>query len=82
MFTVPMISVVRIHASARNDIIHNAFNYGLFTTGFVLHFRAEKIGASVITISGGNSKRQIMILQDFGPTVICFTPSYALHLTG
>ena len=64
----------------KNDIIHNAFNYGLFTGGLGLHFGAEKIGASVIPISGGNSKRQIMILQDFGPTAICCTPSYALHL--
>lgn len=64
----------------KNDIIHNAFSYGLFTGGLGLHFGAEKIGASVIPISGGNSKRQIMILQDFGPTAICCTPSYALHL--
>ncbi len=64
----------------KNDIIHNAFGYGLFTGGLGLHFGAEKIGASVIPTSGGNSKRQIMILQDFGPTVICCMPSYALHL--
>jgi phenylacetate-CoA ligase len=64
----------------KNDIIHNAFGYGLFTGGLGLHYGAEKIGASVIPMSGGNSKRQIMILQDFGPTVICCTPSYALHL--
>ena len=65
---------------SKNDIIHNAFEYGLFTGGLGLHYGAEKIGASVIPLSGGNSKRQIMILQDFGPTVICCTPSYALHL--
>jgi phenylacetate-CoA ligase len=64
----------------KNDIIHNAFGYGLFTGGLGLHYGAEKIGASVIPMSGGNAKRQIMILQDFGPTVICSTPSYALHL--
>jgi phenylacetate-CoA ligase len=64
----------------KNDIIHNSFGYGLFTGGLGLHYGAEKIGASVIPISGGNDKRQIMILQDFGPTVICSTPSYALHL--
>jgi phenylacetate-CoA ligase len=58
----------------------NAFEYGLFTGGLGLHYGAEKIGASVIPMSGGNSKRQIMILQDFGPTAICCTPSYALHL--
>lgn len=64
----------------KNDIIHNAFGYGLFTGGLGLHYGAEKIGASVIPISGGNDKRQLMILQDFGPTVLCSTPSYALHL--
>jgi len=64
----------------KNDIIHNAFDYGLFTGGLGIHFGAEKIGASVIPISSGNTKRQIMILQDFGPTAMCCTPSYALHL--
>jgi phenylacetate-CoA ligase len=64
----------------KNDIIHNAFGYGLFTGGLGLHYGAEKIGASVIPMSGGNTKRQIMILQDFGPTAICCMPSYALHL--
>jgi phenylacetate-CoA ligase len=64
----------------KNDTIHNAFDYGLFTGGLGLHYGAEKIGASVIPMSGGNSKRQLMILQDFGPTAICCTPSYALHL--
>jgi phenylacetate-CoA ligase len=64
----------------KNDIIHNAFGYGLFTGGLGLHYGAEKIGASVIPMSGGDVKRQLMILQDFGPTVLCSTPSYALHL--
>jgi len=64
----------------KNDIIHNAYGYGLFTGGLGAHYGAEKIGASVIPMSGGNTKRQIMILQDFGPTAICCTPSYALNL--
>lgn len=64
----------------KNDIIHNAFGYGLFTGGLGLHYGAEKIDASVIPMSGGDAKRQLMILQDFGPTVICSTPSHALHL--
>ncbi len=113
LFSVPMSSIVRLHASSgtsgkstvfgytkrdietwsdlvarslvaagltKNDIIHNAFSYGLITGGLGLHYGAEKIGASVIPMSGGNAKRQIMILQDFGPTIICSTPSYALHL--
>jgi phenylacetate-CoA ligase len=64
----------------KNDIIHNAYGYGLFTGGLGSHYGAEKLGASVIPMSGGNTKRQIMILQDFGPTAICCTPSYALNL--
>jgi phenylacetate-CoA ligase len=64
----------------QNDIIHNAYGYGLFTGGLGAHYGAERLGASVIPISGGNTKRQIMILQDFGPTAICCTPSYALYL--
>jgi len=64
----------------KNDIIHNAYGYGLFTGGLGAHYGAEKLGASVMPISGGNTKRQIMILQDFGPTAICCTPSYALNL--
>jgi phenylacetate-CoA ligase len=64
----------------RNDIIHNAYGYGLFTGGLGVHYGAEKLGASVIPISGGNSKRQIIIMQDFGSTVLTCTPSYALFL--
>ncbi|HOJ52050.1 MAG TPA: phenylacetate--CoA ligase [Syntrophales bacterium] len=64
----------------KTDIIHNAYAYGLFTGGLGMHYGAERLGASVIPISGGNTKRQILILQDFGPTVICCTPSYALNL--
>ena len=64
----------------KGDIVHNAYGYGLFTGGLGLHYGAEKIGASVIPISGGNTKRQIIIMKDFGPTAITCTPSYALHL--
>jgi phenylacetate-CoA ligase len=64
----------------KNDFIHNAYGYGLFTGGLGIHYGAEKLGASVIPISGGNSKRQIIIMQDFGSTVLTCTPSYALFL--
>jgi len=63
-----------------NDVIHNAYGYGLFTGGLGAHYGAERLGASVIPMSGGSTKKQIMILQDFGPTAICCTPSYALYL--
>ena len=62
------------------DIIHNAFGYGLFTGGLGAHYGAERLGASVIPVSGGNTKRQITIMQDFKPTILCGTPSYILHL--
>ncbi|HOE80182.1 MAG TPA: phenylacetate--CoA ligase [Smithellaceae bacterium] len=64
----------------KNDVIHNAYGYGLFTGGLGAHYGAEKIGASVIPVSGGNTRRQITILQDFQPSAICCTPSYALNL--
>jgi phenylacetate-CoA ligase len=66
--------------ATRNDIIHNAYGYGLFTGGLGVHYGAEALGASVIPVSGGNTKRQIMIMKDFGPTILTATPSYSLHL--
>ncbi|MGQ9513140.1 phenylacetate--CoA ligase family protein [Thermodesulfitimonas sp.] len=63
-----------------DDVVQVAYGYGLFTGGLGLHYGAEKIGATVIPISGGNTKRQIMLMQDFGTTVLCCTPSYALYI--
>ena len=60
------------------DIVQNAYGYGLFTGGLGFHYGAERIGATVIPISGGNTKRQLMIMSDFGSTVLCCTPSYSL----
>jgi phenylacetate-CoA ligase len=60
------------------DIVHNAYGYGLFTGGLGFHDGAALIGAAVVPVSGGNTKRQVQILQDFGSTVLCCTPSYAL----
>jgi phenylacetate-CoA ligase len=62
------------------DLIQVAYGYGLFTGGLGLHYGAERLGAAVIPISGGNSKRQVHIMRDFGTTVLACTPSYALHL--
>lgn len=64
----------------QGDIVQNAYGYGLFTGGLGAHYGAEALGATVIPISGGNTDRQIMILKDFGPTAICSTPSYFIHL--
>lgn len=66
--------------ASRQDVIQNAFGYGLFTGGLGIHYGAECLGASVIPISGGNTKRQVMIMKDFGTTVLTCTPSYALHI--
>jgi phenylacetate-CoA ligase len=65
----------------RGDVVQNAYGYGLFTGGLGAHYGAEALGATVIPISGGNTDRQIMVLQDFAVTAICCTPSYFLHLT-
>lgn len=62
----------------KDDVIQIAFNYGLFTGAFGLHYGAEKVGASVIPISSGNTKRQVKIMQDFKTTALVCTPSYAL----
>jgi phenylacetate-CoA ligase len=62
------------------DVVHNAYGYGLFTGGLGAHYGAERIGATVIPISGGNTKRQIMLMRDFGSTILLCTPSYALNL--
>lgn len=62
------------------DMVHNAYGYGLFTGGLGAHYGAERLGATVIPVSGGNTKRQITIMRDFGSTVLLSTPSYALNL--
>ncbi|KRT72879.1 MAG: coenzyme F390 synthetase, phenylacetate-CoA ligase [Deltaproteobacteria bacterium CSP1-8] len=66
--------------TTKGDVVHNAYGYGLFTGGLGAHYGAERIGATVIPISGGNTKRQIMLMQDFGSTILLCTPSYALNL--
>ena len=64
----------------RDDIVQISFGYGLFTGGFGLHYGLEKVGATVIPVSSGNTGRQIRIMNDFGSTVMVSTPSYALHM--
>jgi phenylacetate-CoA ligase len=62
------------------DVLQVAYGYGLFTGGLGLHYGGEKLGAAVIPMSGGNTKKQLMLMQDFGTTLIACTPSYALQL--
>ncbi|MGD9948899.1 MAG: phenylacetate--CoA ligase family protein [Desulfobulbus sp.] len=64
----------------KGDMVHNAYGYGLFTGGLGAHYGIEALGATVIPVSGGNSKRQVNIMRDFGSTVLLSTPSYALNL--
>jgi len=66
--------------ATQQDIIHNAYGYGLFTGGLGAHYGAETLGATVVPVSGGNTKRQIMLMRDFRSTVLLCTPSYALNL--
>ena len=63
-----------------DDIAQIAFGYGLFTGGFGLHYGLEKLGATVVPLSSGNTEKQLMLMKDFGTTVLVCTPSYAMHI--
>ncbi|HMA70119.1 MAG TPA: phenylacetate--CoA ligase [Xanthobacteraceae bacterium] len=68
-------------AGARpGDIVHNAYGYGLFTGGLGAHYGAERLGCTVVPISGGGTERQVMLMRDFGAAILCATPSYALNI--
>ncbi len=64
----------------QDDIVQIAYGYGLFTGGLGMHYGTENLGATVIPISGGNTQKQLQLMQDFGSSVIACTPSYALFL--
>jgi phenylacetate-CoA ligase len=66
--------------AGKTDVLHIAYGYGLFTGGLGVHYGAEKIGATVIPMSGGNTQRQLQLMEDFGSTIIACTPSYALFI--
>ena len=72
--------VISAGGVTKHDVVQITFGYGLFTGGFGLHQGAERIGASVIPVSAGNTQRQIQIMQDYRTTAIIGTPSYALHI--
>ncbi|HKI63479.1 MAG TPA: phenylacetate--CoA ligase [Burkholderiales bacterium] len=68
-------------AGARpGDVVHNAYGYGLFTGGLGAHYGAERLGATVVPMSGGATERQVVLIKDFGARVLCSTPSYALNI--
>ncbi len=72
--------ILSMGGATEEDIIQVAFGYGLFTGGFGLHYGIEKLGATVVPMSSGNTERQLMIMKDFGVTGLVATPSYAIYL--
>ena len=75
-----MARALTVGGVSSDDVIQNAYGYGLFTGGLGIHYGSERLGATVIPMSGGNTKRQIMLMQDMGTTVLTCTPSYSLFL--
>ena len=71
---------LRAAGACETDIIHVAFGYGLFTGGLGAHYGAERLGATVVPVSGGQTERQVQLIRDFSPTVLMATPSYALAI--
>ena len=67
-----------IAGAGRDDVLHVAYGYGLFTGGLGLHYGGERLGATVVPVSAGNTRRQVELAQDFGATALCCTPSYSL----
>ena len=72
--------ILTMAGATDEDIFHVAFGYGLFTGGFGLHYGIEKLGATVVPVSSGNTERQLMLMKDFGATALIATPSYAMYL--
>ena len=62
------------------DVVHNAYGYGLFTGGLGAHYGAERLGCTVVPMSGGGTERQVSLISDFGANILCATPSYALNI--
>jgi len=75
-----MARVMTMAGATSNDVVHNGYGYGLFTGGLGFHNGAAKIGAAVVPASGGMTDRQLMLLRDFGATILAATPTFALHM--
>ena len=80
VWTEVMARTMKMADVGAQDIVHNAYGYGLFTGGLGFHYGAERVGAAVVPSSGGFTKRQLLLMKDFGATILCCTPSFALHL--
>lgn len=79
-WSIDIARVLTAAGASAKDFIHVSYGYGLFTGGMGLHVGAERIGAATIPASSGNTTRQLQILRDFGSTILCCTPSYAMYL--
>ncbi|UUM32441.1 phenylacetate--CoA ligase PaaK [Vibrio japonicus] len=71
---------IRAAGGSAKDLIHISYGYGLFTGGLGAHYGAERLGAAVIPMSGGQTEKQVQLIEDFKPTIIMVTPSYCLNL--
>jgi len=80
MWAGVMARSIRAAGGSEKDVVHNALGYGLFTGGLGVHYGAERLGAAVVPIAGGQSERQVQLIMDFGATIISSTPSYMLAL--
>jgi phenylacetate-CoA ligase len=75
-----MARTITFAGGTKDSIVQVAYGYGLFTGGLGAHYGSERLGAATVPMSGGNTKKQIMLMQDFGTTILACTPSYALNL--
>src|SRR6186997_1611118 len=80
MWSEVMARSIRAAGGRTGMIMHNAYGYGLFTGGLGAHYGAEKLGCTVVPVSGGMTERQVTLMQDFGARILCATPSYALNI--
>ncbi len=80
MWSEAMARCMAMAGTERGDVVQNAYGYGLFTGGFGVHYGSRKIGAHIIPASSGNTKRQLMLMRDFGTKILTCTPSFALYL--
>ncbi|TFG64144.1 MAG: phenylacetate--CoA ligase family protein [Spirochaetales bacterium] len=80
LWSEAMARTLAMAGATHKDTVQNAYGYGLFTGGLGVHYGARLIGANVIPVSAGNTKRQLMVMRDFGTTILTCTPSYSLYL--
>ena len=80
MWADVMARSIRAAGGRPGDVLHNAYGYGLFTGGLGAHYGAEKLGCTVVPVSGGMTERQVRLIADFGPRIIMVTPSYMLAI--